>query len=145
MTRKTYFFEGCSWFKFNNLGQALGITLKFYTSVSKEFKQKVRIFWGLIPTFVEITWEKLLGDSPSTPILNMFKVKLAQEARVNQFLIQTVENNEIFEISKMLKINHWVKVSYTKKANPCSLLDCLFCSVVPFLGKCGQKNWKLSV
>ena len=50
--QKNLFFEGYSWFKFNNLGLALGMALKFYTSVSKEFKLKVRKFWGLIPTFV---------------------------------------------------------------------------------------------
>ena len=33
LTRKTAFFEGWSWFKFNNLGLALGANLKFYTSV----------------------------------------------------------------------------------------------------------------
>ena len=38
-------------------------------------------------------------------ILNRVKVKRAQEARVNQFLFQNVQNNEIFEISKMFKIN----------------------------------------
>ena len=58
MTRKTAFFEGWSWFKFNNLGLALGTNLKFYTSVAKGLKLKVRKFWGLIPTFVEVTWEK---------------------------------------------------------------------------------------
>ena len=59
MTRKTTFFEGWSWF--NNLGLALGTNLKFYTSVAKGLKLKVRKFWGLIPTFVEITEEKLVG------------------------------------------------------------------------------------
>ena len=39
------------------------------------------------------------------PILNWVKVKRAQEARVNQFFFQNVQNNEIFEISKMFKIN----------------------------------------
>ena len=47
-----------SWFKFNNLGLALGMVLKFDTSVEKGLKLKVRRFWGLIPTFVEVTWEK---------------------------------------------------------------------------------------
>ena len=61
MTRKTAFFEGWSWFKFNNLGLALGTNLKFYTSLSKGLKLKVRKFWGLIPTFVEVTGEKLVG------------------------------------------------------------------------------------
>ena len=62
MTRKTAFSEGCSWFKFNNLGLALGKDLKFYTSVAKELKLKVRKFWELMPTFVEVPGEKLVGD-----------------------------------------------------------------------------------
>ena len=41
MTRKTNFFKGCSWF--NNLGPTLGMTLKFYTSVGKWLKLKVKI------------------------------------------------------------------------------------------------------
>ena len=46
-------------FKFNNLGLALGINLKFYTSLPKGLKLKVRKFLGLILTFVEVTGEKL--------------------------------------------------------------------------------------
>ena len=71
----------------------------------------------------------------------MVKVKQAQEARVKQFLFQNVQHNEIFEISKMFKIYCWiVELTYPiQKANPCSLLDRLFYSVVPFLGKFGQK------
>ena len=61
MTRKTAFFEGWSWFKFNDLGLALGTNLKFYNSVAKGSKLKVRKFWRLIPTFVEVTGEKLVG------------------------------------------------------------------------------------
>ena len=57
----TAFFEGWSWFKFNNLRLALGTNLKFYTSLLKGLKLKVRKFWGLIPTFVEGTGEKLVG------------------------------------------------------------------------------------
>ena len=63
LTRKTAFFEEWSWFKFNNLGLALGTNLKFYTSLSKGLKLKVRKFWGLIPTFVEVTGEKLVGGA----------------------------------------------------------------------------------
>ena len=57
---KNRFFEGWSWFKFNSLGLALGISLKFYTSVAKGSKLKVTKFWGLIPTFIEFTGEKLV-------------------------------------------------------------------------------------
>ena len=60
MTIKTAFFEGWSWFKFNNFGLALGTNLKFYTSVAKGLKLKVRNFLGLNRTFVEVTGEKLV-------------------------------------------------------------------------------------
>ena len=49
---------------FNNLGLALGIALKFYTSfsVANGLKLKVRKLWRLILTFVEVTGEKLVGE-----------------------------------------------------------------------------------
>ena len=67
MTRKTAFFDRWSWFKFNNLGLALGSNLKFYTIVAKELKLKVENFWDLIPTFVEVTGEKLVGNLFALP------------------------------------------------------------------------------
>ena len=57
------FFEGWSCFKFNNLGLALGTNLKFYVSEAKGLKLKVRKFWGLIPSFVEVTRKKLVESS----------------------------------------------------------------------------------
>ena len=66
LARKTTFFEGWPWFKFNDLGLALGMTLKFYTSVTKGLKLKVTKFYGLTPTFVEITWESLVGEPRPT-------------------------------------------------------------------------------
>ena len=71
--RKTTFLKGWSWFKFNNLGLALGTSFKFYTRVAKGLKLKVTKFLGLIPTFVKVTGENLVGGSfcPSPPhILN---------------------------------------------------------------------------
>ena len=47
--------------KFNNLRLGLGMALKFYTSVTKGLKLKIRKFYGLIRTFVEVTGEKLVG------------------------------------------------------------------------------------
>ena len=61
LTIKIAFLEGWSWFKFNNLGPAVGTNLKFHSSVEKGLKLKVRNFWELIPTFVEVTGEKLVG------------------------------------------------------------------------------------
>ena len=43
------------------MGLALGTNLKFYNSVEKGFKRKVRKFWGLLPLFVKITGGKLVG------------------------------------------------------------------------------------
>ena len=72
--------------------------------MAKKLKLKVRTFLALIRTFVEVTWEKLVGAF-LPPILNRVKVKRVQEARDNQFLFQNVQNNEIFGIFKMFKNN----------------------------------------
>ena len=45
--------------KLNNLELALGMALKFYTIVATGLKLKVRKFFGLIPTFLKVTGEKL--------------------------------------------------------------------------------------
>ena len=42
VTRKAHFFEGWSWFTFNYLGVALGMALKFYISMAKGLKLKVK-------------------------------------------------------------------------------------------------------
>ena len=59
--QKNCFFEGWSWFKFNNLGLALGKNFKFYISVAEKLKLKVRECWKFVPTFLEVTDEKLTG------------------------------------------------------------------------------------
>ena len=43
--------------KFNNFGPKQDVALKFYTSVTKELKLKVRKFERLILTFAEVTGE----------------------------------------------------------------------------------------
>ena len=43
LTRKTTFFEGWSWLKFNNLGVALGTALKFYTNVAKGLTRSQKV------------------------------------------------------------------------------------------------------
>ena len=53
MTTKTTFFEGWFWFKFNNLGLAQGMALKFYTRVAKGLKLKVK-------KFVDVPGEKMI-------------------------------------------------------------------------------------
>ena len=43
--------------KFNKLGEALVMVLKFYSSVAKVLRLKVRKFWELILTFGEVAGE----------------------------------------------------------------------------------------
>ena len=54
-----------------NLSHGANYIMDFYTSLSEGLKLKVRKFWGLIPTFVEVTGEKLVGGAfyprPSPP------------------------------------------------------------------------------
>ena len=59
---------------FNNLGLVLGMTLKFCTSVTKGLKLKVKKIWWLIPTFVEVAREKLVGKDFWFLIMNRVKV-----------------------------------------------------------------------
>ena len=54
------------------------MALKFYAGVAKGFKLKVRKFYRLIPTFVEVTGEKQVGSLFSL-ILNRIKVELRGE------------------------------------------------------------------
>ena len=50
-----------------NLGLALGLAWKFYTSVAKGLKLKVRKCLGLILTFAAVTVEKLVGRGGFVP------------------------------------------------------------------------------
>ena len=68
MTRKTNFFEVCSWFKFINFKLVLVMTLKINSSVGKGLKLKVRK-----------CCRKLAGSRfalSSTPILNRVESEL---------------------------------------------------------------------
>ena len=67
LTRKIAFFEGWSLFKLYSLGMALVMNLKFYISMAKGLKLKARKFWSLVPTFAEVTEEKLVGGPFYTP------------------------------------------------------------------------------
>ena len=72
--QKNCFFERCTLFKFNNLGLAVGMNLKIYISVAKGLKLKFRKFWRLVPTFVEVTEEKMVWELYCLrPILNRLK------------------------------------------------------------------------
>ena len=130
-----FIFEGCSWFKFNNLGLALGMALKFYTNVTKNLT--VGKFRGtnsyVCRSYMGKTGRRLFCPSLPHPIPKRVKVKRDQEARENQ------SSFKMFKIIKFLK--SWksstttiVEVTLTtQKANACSLLDSLLfcCTLIP--------------
>ena len=70
MTRKSNFFEGYSWLKLDYLGPALAMALKLFICATNEIKIKVKTFWRLIPTFVEVTGEVAKLFCPPPLILN---------------------------------------------------------------------------
>ena len=62
---------------FNNLGLALGMVLKFYTSMAKVVRINVSKFVGLILRFVEVTGKKLVvGALFPSPLLVLNKVNV---------------------------------------------------------------------
>ena len=69
-------------FKLNYFELALGMVLKFYTSIAKRLKLKVKKFLRVIFMFVEVTGEKLIGEEegfftrpfPLSPILYRLRV-----------------------------------------------------------------------
>ena len=101
MTRKTTFFEGLSLFKFNNLRLALGTNLKFYASVAKGLKLKVRKFWGLIPTFAKVTEERLVRSAflSSPPSSIGLRQSLMRES-----LLQTITERRSLKFYKSIDI-----------------------------------------
>ena len=86
------------------MGLTLGIALKFYTSVTKRLKLKVRTFWRLIPTFAEVAGEKLVGETFLPPfILN--RVKIGNQELIGIILDerQTFQDHREYLLLKQIK------------------------------------------
>ena len=99
------------------------MALEFYTSVTKELGvAKLR---GIIPTFIEVIGEKLVVRFFAQP---------PPLKRVKRFLKSLKCSKIIAELTFT-----------TQNANACSLLDWLFCFIVPFLGKFGPKTQIVSL
>ena len=72
------------------MGLGLLTNLKFYISVARGLKLKVRKFCGLVPLIVEVTGEKLVGG---------FFVPLIQNSVKTFFPNDLNEREELFIIS----------------------------------------------
>ena len=105
---KPLFFEGLPWFKFNNLGVALGTNLKSYTSVAKGLKLNVRKFCWLIPTFVGVTGEKLVRGAFFPPLPSLIGLK-PSHTTIIKFVAKSC-NRHVFPYS------HWIREIRIRKA-----------------------------
>ena len=78
-------FEGWSWFNVNNLGLALGMALKFCSSVAKILKLKVKKCWGKLE-------EGLFAlPPPSSHILSWIALKVIWQIPVHYLITCSVE------------------------------------------------------
>ena len=96
--------------------------MKFDAIVAKESKLKVRKFWGLIPTFVEITGEKLAGGTLFAPSptphrnrvnaeINEVKDKTPNVNNLATTIALAVVENKIPNVSNLFrKTDHNAKV-----------------------------------
>ena len=125
MTRKNNFFEGCARFKFDNLGLALSIPLKFYIIVTKGLKLKVTNFGGLYPMSVEVTGKKIGKASLFVfpPILNTvktstyiyFKIEIMRKVlNLKLFIKWEYQNIRTFLYKAILEISQ-TKILWSKK------------------------------
>ena len=62
------------------------MTLKFYRSVTKGLNIKVTKFRGLVPKFLEVTGEKLVGGGPFWPLLILNRVKSTRHFKRGLFI-----------------------------------------------------------
>ena len=79
------------------------MALKFYTSVVKELKLKVRKFWGQIPTFVEVTVKKLIERGPfCSPILNRVLTSIKLTWTLLDFYVFNIRAISLYLVIKIL-------------------------------------------
>ena len=69
--------------KLNNLGLPLGMALKFYTSIAKRLKLKVRMFLRLILMFLEVTEEKLVDEEIPPPPLILNRSRMLAQIKLS--------------------------------------------------------------
>ena len=87
------------------VGVELNMTLKFYASVAKWLKLKVRKLWGLIPTFTEVTGKNLVGRRGMGGGLLRFPI-----LNTVNLVSLTKSQSRISAISKKLNFN-WISFS----------------------------------
>ena len=71
------------------MGLELGMTFKFYTRVATVLKLKFRKFCGLIPTLIEITGKKLVGERGGQGVRN---ISFSEKLLPLLLIVQLVKN-----------------------------------------------------
>ena len=95
------------------------MNLKFYTSVAKGLKLKVKNFWGISPTFLEVTWEKGKtgrggGGAFYSPILNRVNLNLLVPVEASILEYKNHPNLNVIrcKISKLDNPNFYFEYTY---------------------------------
>ena len=92
---------------------------KFYISVAERLKLKVRKFWWLIPTFVDVTGEELVGLDFLPPVLNRVSRKAAKMPSLSSRKIKIYEyltDKEMLGTDQNRVIEHNFTYSLLRKA-----------------------------
>ena len=127
MNRKNNFFDECCWFKFNNLGLALSMTLTFYTSLSKGLKlsQKVlRANCYVCRSYREKTGMETFCPSPSRTGLKYIPVYTIENNKESLYQAFSLNRKKIFKFHlRQLKfvVYKWKTKSLKKKKKITSL------------------------
>ena len=111
MTRKTTF-----------LGLALGTNLKFYTSLAKWLKLKVKEFSGLISTFIKVIGGKLVGRA----FLVLKRTYVNQKNPIIKWSKQKCKGQESFKKSQIKANRLSIKFCSTLNTSMQQVLQTLF-------------------
>ena len=123
ISRISLVFHWWHWFKFNNLGMALSTNLKFYSSVAKWLKLKVRKISRLIPTFVEVTGEELVGRPfchPPPPLPPLSSLNWNDQNPLSTFFTQVLPIASQNNILKSRNLVGFWKLSWIHVRNLCN-------------------------
>ena len=88
--------------------------MKFYTSVAKGLKQKVRTFWRLIPTFAEVTGEKLVEGGGEGGLFPLFVIlNRVKQRNIRVFLSRILKSSVcVLEVCGRQTGNLWAEFCF---------------------------------
>ena len=129
---------------FNNLGLALGVALKFYASVAKGFKLKVRRFWELNPTFGEDIGEKQVRESfCPPPSWRELKFNFLKTRIMKAYLIISGRNKRRVTFNKSIIRTIWAIMLQFSRCKMCPNTEFFLIRIFPYWDQKKLRIWTL--